>query len=230
MTGRPAGHLRVVDTVEYSPGRSADVYGDPSQPTVLMWHGAQTDSRAAMRPLAERVHRRGASVVLADWDSHADDGGRTDLLASARFAAERTDSRPLVLVGWSMGGLAAAGLTLQAPQIGVDVAHTVCLAGAFMVRDPISGAALPADLSGVPVPFTLLHGADDDVVPADASRDFAAVLARNDWPVECVVVAADHGSIAGATYDPTADRYSAATDAATLAVADDVAARIGAAL
>ncbi|MCV7278976.1 alpha/beta hydrolase [Mycolicibacterium flavescens] len=219
-----------MDTVEYSPGRAADIYGDISQSTVMMWHGAQTDSRAAMRPLAERVHRHGATVVLADWDSHADDGGRADLVASARFAAERCDGRPLVLVGWSMGGLAAAGLTFQAAQIGVDVAHTVCLAGAFMVRDPISAGPLPSSLSGTPTPFTLLHGADDDVIPADASGDFAAVLTRNSWPVDCVVLAADHGSIAGATYDPGADRYSPAVDAATLEVADDVAARIAAVL
>ncbi|SEH77482.1 hypothetical protein SAMN04489835_3977 [Mycolicibacterium rutilum] len=214
-------------TVEYSPGRSADVYGDTSQPTVLMWHGAQTDSRAAMAPLAQRLHERGASVVLADWDSHADDGGRSDLLASARFAASWTDG-PLVVVGWSMGGLAAAGLTIQAGRVGVEIAHTVCLAGAFMVRDPISGAPLPTELTGEPAAFTLLHGADDDVVPPDVSHSFATVLSRNGWPVDCVVLAADHGSIAGATYDAEGDRYLPSSDPATLAVADDVAARIAA--
>jgi hypothetical protein len=39
---------------------------------------------------------------------------------------------------------------------------------------------------------------------------------------------ADHASIAGATYDPGAGRYSAAEDAETLAIAADVAARIAA--
>jgi dienelactone hydrolase len=218
-----------MQTVEYSPGRGADVYGDRAQPTVLMWHGAQTDSRAAMRPLAERVHGHGWAVVLADWDSHADDAGRSDLLASVRFAFKRAGA-PLTVVGWSMGGLAAAGLTLRARSIGVDVARTVCLAGAFMVRDPISGAPLPTewDAEGR-VPFTLLHGDGDDVVPANASREFAATLRSNDWPVDCVVLDADHGSIAGATYDAAADRYSPATDQATLSVADDVAARIASA-
>lgn len=211
-------------TVEYSPGRSADVFGDPAQPTVLMWHGAQTDSRTAMRPLAERVHDHGLAVVLADWDSHADDRGRSDLLASAEYARESAGGKPLVLVGWSMGGLAAAGLTIHARQF--DITHTVCLAGAFMVPDPISGSPLPASLGGDPVPFTLLHGEHDDVVPVEASRTFAETLERNGWPASCVVLAADHGSIAGATYDAGADRYSAATDPATLEVAADVAARI----
>nr|WP_090339147.1 alpha/beta fold hydrolase [Mycolicibacterium malmesburyense] len=215
-------------TVEYSPGRSADIYGDPAQPTVLMWHGAQTDSRAAMRPLAERVHAHGLAVVLADWDSHADDRGRADLLASAARAREHAGDAPLVVVGWSMGGLAAAGLAIHAREF--RVAHTVCLAGAFMVADPLSGAPLPGSLDGDPVAFTLLHGAHDDVVPAEVSRQFAESLSRHGWPVSCDVLEADHGSIAGATYNPAADRYSAATDEASLAVAADVAARIVAVL
>ena len=214
-------------TVEYSPGRSADVYGESAQPTVLMWHGAQTDSRAAMRPLAQRVHARGMSVVLADWDSHASDGGRADLLASASYAHDHADGSELVVVGWSMGGLAAAGLTLRAAEVGVAVSRTVCLAGAFMVRDPISGAPLPTELpDGDRPPFVLLHGAGDDVIPTDASREFAQTLRGNGWPVSFAELDADHGSIAGAGYDAAQDRYFAATDDASLAVADDVARRI----
>jgi hypothetical protein len=38
----------------------------------------------------------------------------------------------------------------------------------------------------------------------------------------------DHGAIAGARYDPAADRYRAAEDPPTLAVASDVADRIAA--
>jgi predicted esterase len=125
--------------------------------------------------------------------------------------------------------LAAAGLVIGAERFSVAVAHTVCLAGAFMVRDPISGAQLPTELPGENrVPFTLLHGADDDVIPADVSRKFASTLRDNGWPVDCHVLAADHASIAGAAYDRAADRYSPASDPATLAVADDVAARIAA--
>ncbi|HKI40512.1 MAG TPA: esterase, partial [Mycobacterium sp.] len=41
-----------METVEYAPGRLVDVFGDPLQPTVLIWHGMQTDARAAVRPLA----------------------------------------------------------------------------------------------------------------------------------------------------------------------------------
>jgi hypothetical protein len=97
-----------------------------------------------------------------------------------------------------------------------------------MVADPITGKPPAAELpSGRNrSPFTLLHGMFDAAVPVAASREFAGVLNRNEWPVELVELPADHGSIAGAAYDPVAGRYSAAGDRHILAVAADVAARI----
>jgi predicted esterase len=222
-----------MDTVEYAPGRLADVFGDPSQPTVLLWHGMQSNARAAVRPLAGLVAERGLSVVAADWDAHADDHGRDDLLRSARFARDlgsRADG--LVVVGWSMGGLAAAGLTINAAQLDIQLRHTVCLAGAFMAADPITADVPARSLSGVEdrTPFTLLHGNGDEVVPISASRDFADALSRHGWQVEVGELNADHASIAGAAYDPVADRYSAADDRETLGIATDVASRIAAVL
>lgn len=194
-----------------------------------MWHGAQTDARSAMRPLAELVAGHGLTVVVPDWDSHADDGGRSDLLGSVEFTRERTGPGGLILVGWSLGGAAAAGLAISADRLDMPVAHTICLAGAFIARNAITGAPLPTKLPPKPSAFTLLHGAADDVVPAEVSRSFAATLEDNGWPVEYVELAADHGAIAGATYDRAHDRYAAAEDADVLAVAADVAARIASA-
>ncbi len=220
-------------TQEYAPGRLADVFGDPSQPTVLLWHGMQTDARAAVRPLAGMLADHGAAVVAPDWDSHADDGGRTDLLRSLDFARNlAADPDRMVLVGWSLGGCAAAGLTLDAARFDLALAHTVCLAGAFMVPDPISGRP-PSDMLSadrIGSPFTLLHGLADDAVPVTASRAFAADLQRIGWPVELVELAADHGSIAGADYDPVADRDEPAPGRRALEVAGEVAARIAATL
>jgi dienelactone hydrolase len=221
------GNPRRVETVEYTSGRRADLYGDDAARTVLMWHGAQTDARATMRRLAERVAEHGLGVVVPDWNSHADDSGRADLLRSLEFTRRRSTDG-LVLVGWSLGGVAAAGVTVHARRLGVRLAHTVCLAGAFMVRDPISGEPLPTDLAGYSdrSPFTLLHGVTDDVIPVAVSQAFAATLAAARWPVALAEVTADHGSIAGATYDSVNDRYFAADDPRTLAVAADVASRI----
>lgn len=218
-----------METVEYAPGRLVDLYGEPAQRTILLWHGQQTDARAAVRPLAERLADHGLRVLAPDWNSHGDGGGRVDLLHSADFArAQAAEPDQIVLVGWSLGGAAAAGLAIHANQYGFRFAHAVCLAGAFMVPDPITarppGAELPGD--GNRCPFTLLHGMFDEAVPVKASREFAAALKDHKWPVELIELAADHGSIAGATYDPVADRYSAAEDDATLAVAGDVAAHI----
>jgi len=220
-----------METVEYATGRLVDVFGAPEQPTVLLWHGQQANARASVRRLAELLATHGLGVLAPDWNSHADDGGGADLLRSVRFARETVDDpNGLVLVGWSMGGVAAAGLTIQARRLGVAFAHTVCLAGAFMVADPISGRVLATQLNGgAPAnPFTLLHGLADDVIPVAVCHDFAAALRHNAWPVEVVELAADHGSIAGATYDTVADRYSPADDPQTLAVAAEVAARIAA--
>jgi pimeloyl-ACP methyl ester carboxylesterase len=222
-----AGHPGRMDSVEYSPGRRADLYGDDAR--VLMWHGAQTDARASMRRLAEAVAAHGLGVIVPDWNSQADDRGREDLLRSFAFARERSsDPDGLVLVGWSLGGLAAAGLTLRTGRLGVRLAHTVCLAGAFMVADPISGEPLPADLTGLHdrPPFALLHGVSDDVIPIAVSREFAETLRQAGWPAEIAELDADHASIAGATYDAENGRYLAGSDPKTLAVAADVANRI----
>jgi fermentation-respiration switch protein FrsA (DUF1100 family) len=221
-----------MQTVEYAAGRLADVFGEPAQPTVLLWHGQQADARESVRALAELIAGHGVGVVAPDWNSYNADGGRADLLASVQFTRERVDEPDgVVLAGWSMGGLAAAGLTIGANQLGIAFAHTVCLAGAFMIADPIFGELPAARLhdAAAPTPFTLLHGTADRVIPVSVADDFASALRQHDWPVHVVEMPADHGSIAGATYDPAARGYHAATEAPRLAVAADVAARIAAA-
>jgi dipeptidyl aminopeptidase/acylaminoacyl peptidase len=219
-----------MQTVEYAAGRLADVYGDSSRPTVLLWHGQQANARVSVRSLASLIANSGVNVIAADWNSHAADGGRADLLGSVTFARERVDDPDgLVLAGWSMGGLAAAALTIGAQQLDLAFAHTVCLAGAFMVPDPIFGSVPATQLSQPAVrrsPFTLLHGVSDRVIPVTVAHDFATALRDNDWPVEVVELPADHGSIAGAAYDADEGRYYAANDARTLAVAADVAAHV----
>lgn len=177
-------------TDEYAEGRAVDVFGEPETPTILLWHGRQTDARATVRVLAGLLAERGLSVIAPDWDSHHADGGRTDLLSSVRYAQSwSAGPEPLTLVGWSLGGVAAAGLTVHADDHDVALRHTVCLAGAFMARDPISGADIAARLDEakpggrVRTPFTLLHGTADDVVPPAASRTFAASLDSAGWPV-----------------------------------------------
>lgn len=218
-----------METIDYAPGRQADLFGDRAHRTVLLWHGMQTDARAAVRPLAERIASQGVHVIAPDWDSHSADGGRADLLRSAQVAMDRTESSSgFVIVGWSLGGIAAAGLAIDADALGVRIRHAVCLAGAFTATNPLTGEELPAELSstGQRPPFTLLHGRADDVVPVSSSRSFADTLERSGWPVEIVELDADHGSIAGAAYDPGADYYVPSDAPDTAAVTADVASRV----
>lgn len=224
-----------VDTVEYAPGRLADMHRGIRAGHVLLWHGRQPDMRSAVAPLAGLIAARGPTVHAADWNSHADDGGRSDLLGSLRFVRDSIgndggDPDTLVLVGWSLGGLAAAGLALHARKLGIGVAHAVCLAGGFTAQDPISGQHLtgPLPSSKRPIGFTLLHGIADDVVPVATSRAFAQQLAQAGWPVEIVELPTGHGGIAGAELDPTGDGYQPATDQATRSVAVEVAERVAA--
>lgn len=215
-----------MQTGQYRQGRAVDLYGDPTDQTVLLWHGTQTDARHTVGILAGLLIDRGLSVVVPDWDSHSSDGGRGDLLDSAAFARDWTRSPDgLIVVGWSLGAAAAAGLTADAPRHGLTLARTVCLAGAFMARDPISGTALTELTTGAQVrtPMLLLHGTGDDVVGPEASRDFAGHLEATGWPVTLVELDADHGDIAGARYDAQADRYEPADDPQTRRVAGRVA-------
>jgi dipeptidyl aminopeptidase/acylaminoacyl peptidase len=221
-----------METVEYAPGRLADVFGDSSRPVILLWHGMQADARATVRPLAVKLAVQGAAVVVPDWNSHSDDGGRAELLRSLDFARDFANGNDIVLIGWSLGGAAAAGLTFDAARFDVTLSHTICLAGAFTYTEPISGQP-PAD--GLPAyrldsPFTLLHGLADEAVPVKTSRRFATDLEEAGWSVELVELAADHGSIVGAEYDPAGDRYEPATGGQALAVAGEVAAQIAATL
>ena len=224
-----------METVEYAPGRPADVHPGSGTGHVLLWHGRGPNERGVLATLAGLVARRGPTVVVPDWSSEAEDGGRADLLGSLRFTrdlveAEGRDPDTLVLVGWSLGGTAAAGLTIHARRLGVGVARTVCLAGGFVAPDPISGEVLSGRVSTgrEPAPFTLMHGIADDVAPVAMSRAFAQVLEQSRWPVELVELPTEHAGIVGTSHDAASDQYTPATDEATVAVVADVADRIAA--
>ncbi|MBC7633870.1 hypothetical protein, partial [Aeromicrobium sp.] len=75
-------------TLEHAPGRPSDIHGDTHDPVVLLWHGMEPDQRGLLAPLAQTLVDAGWSVVVPDWDSSAADGGRADLLGSARLARE----------------------------------------------------------------------------------------------------------------------------------------------
>jgi dienelactone hydrolase len=221
-----------MESEEYAPGRLADIHAGSGAGHVLLWHGRGPNERGVLTTLAALVAARGPTVLVPDWNSEAEDGGRADLLRSLRFArdtveAEGHDPDSLVLVGWSLGGTAAAGLTVHARRLGVGVARTVCLAGGFVAPDPISGDVLSGHLTSPdPSPFTLIHGIADDIAPVAMSRAFEQVLEQSQWPVELIELPTEHFGIVGAAYDEASDTWVPATDDHTLAVVAEVADRI----
>jgi predicted esterase len=225
-----------METVEYAPGRSVDVHRGGTRGHVLVWHGRGPNQRPALVTLGTLVAEHGLTVVVPDWSSEHEDGGRAELLASLRFIRdlmERDGADPatLTLVGWSLGGAAASGVTIAADRLGVGLSHVVGLGnGGYLGDEPISGAPIPAEL---PTdvdrpPFTLLHGVADDIAPVAGARAFAQQLEQQGWPVELVELPTDHWGIVGTTYDRTTDTCSPADDVASgrgvRAVADRIAA------
>lgn len=184
--------------VAYAPGRVADVVGDG--PTVLLWHGSGPNERRALARLAAAVATSGHRTVTPDWDVTSSDGGRADLLTSLRFARETADHDPdeLVLVGWSRGGVAAAGLTLNQRRLGIGLARTVCVAAApFPRADPISGAMLgpasPPVARGTTVVF--VTGLRDERTPIDEVRAVHRQWNQVGWPTTLHELDADHFSV-----------------------------------
>jgi len=194
-----------------------DVYDGPAG--VLLWHGSGPNERGAMQPLAEAIQALGVGVLVPDWDSTAPDGGRADLIGSVGFARRRGAR---VLVGWSLGGTAAVATGLTTDYFRA----VVSLAGSMTSRDPISGAK-PLRLARRPAAATrlwLVHGSDDDTVPARESRRLQRRLGRHDWTSTLHLVATDHAGIVLTGYDERLDRcvredsaYTRAGGAATLA-------------
>ena len=80
------------------------------------------------------------------------------LLALATVAARRG---PLVLAGSSLGSYISARVSLQVP-----------IAGLFLMAPPITMGPLP-ELDAAAVPVSIIHGWDDELIPAQAVTDWA---------------------------------------------------------
>lgn len=80
------------------------------------------------------------------------------LLARARDAAARG---PLVLAGSSLGAWISGRVSLQVP-----------VAGLFLMAPPVRMEPAPA-LDAAPVPLSIIHGWDDELIPAQQVVDWA---------------------------------------------------------
>jgi acetyl esterase/lipase len=208
-----------VRAAPYGHGKLLDIYqpdADEPVPVVLLWHGRGGDERDVLAPLASATAALGTVVCVPDWSAAEPDLGRAQLLASLVFARDHAtllggDPARIVLAGWSMGARAGAGVAGR-PSVADDwrPAAVVCLAGGFSaVPAPTTGTPPLADLrrGGVaPVPFWLVHGTGDQVVPGTESRIFADALAAADWPARLAEPATDHAGVVMAEFDQEAGR------------------------
>ncbi|MCW2788793.1 MAG: esterase [Aeromicrobium sp.] len=202
-------------TEEYAPGRHLDVRGEDG-PVVLLWHGRGADARGVLTTLSERVAAHGVTVVTPDWDAGRPDGGRADLLTSVRRAREIATERgqdpdTIVVAGWSLGGVAAVSLALNARRLGIGVGGLVLIAPADGPRalDPISGQPLPTPLpSGAGrCRVHVIYGEDDTVTPPDMVCGLELRLRAAGWSTCLHALEGDHGEVVGATYDARRDVF-----------------------
>lgn len=215
-------------TAEYASGRLLDVYGTDSPGKVLLWHGRGPNERGILAPLATAVADRGIRLFVPDWDSTAPDGGRADLLWSIRYAREHGGDDPLVIVGWSLGGTAAARLALNARRLGLGFVPVVCLAGAFEAADPLSGNPFESiTLSPKGAGHVrLVHGLEDNIVGPEGARVLAARLEVAGWHTSLLELPVDHAGIVGTEFDAAREHCTPSTAPAVLEAVEAVSAII----
>lgn len=126
---------------------TADEWGDPGDPPVLMMHGAG-QNRHAWKRTATDLAERGWFVVTVDARGHGDSEWSPD----ARYDMEHTSADVLVLleqfkqrpiaIGASMGGMAALFAQHQSPDtplyralVLVDIAPNFAIEGAKRIVD-----------------------------------------------------------------------------------------------
>ncbi len=135
----------------------------------ILSHGFESGPDATkVTALAEAAERLGWTHERPDYtgfDARRESGDLGDvearqahLLALAKSAAARG---PLVLAGSSLGAYISARVSLQVP-----------VRGLFLMAPPTTMGPLP-DLDAASVPVSIIHGWDDELIPAHAVVDWA---------------------------------------------------------
>jgi len=226
-----AGEVSVERGVRYGGGKLLDVYRPAQQtsgarPTVLLWHGIGPDERDVLEPLAREIAgSHGMPVVAPDWRSDGPDGGREHLLTSLAYTRAAASSlgglgdNAIVLAGWSRGGKCAAAIAVRPAAVdGWRPMAVVSLGSGYTSESPFGVPAEDlARCDAEPVPFWLVHGTEDPVVPVAQSRDWASLLTARGWPVRLAEQRTDHAGVIGTQYDERLRRCvpSTAGDAVT---------------
>lgn len=229
--------------VAVDPARGADgpslpawvVEGDGARGTVVLLHGwgqGRIDLTDAIEPWAPHAAR----VVAPDLPAHGDAGGRCGLgdgdagavvallraledeavEGAATTAGGADRARPVLLVGRSLGAVAAVATAARAPELvdGViaagawDAPHAALVGRLRRMELPRTGVARTAAwllarlgagrtatgalLAACRVPVLLVHGREDDVCPVADAHAMAAAATGAGANVELVEIEGGH--------------------------------------
>jgi predicted alpha/beta-hydrolase family hydrolase len=135
----------------------------------ILSHGFESGPDATkVTALAEAAERLGWSHERPDYtdlDARRDISSLGDvpsrLTRLHEIAAAAAARGPVVLAGSSLGAYIAGRVSLQVPARGL-----------FLMAPPISMGPLP-DLDAAAVPVSIIHGWDDELIPARQVADWA---------------------------------------------------------
>lgn len=204
-------------------------------PCVILIHGGfwrERWDRTLMTPLAIDLAGRGYAAWNIEYRRVGQEGGGwpgtgEDVAAARDALADVTeiDTQRVVAVGHSAGGQLALWLATKRDGP-VCLRGAVSLAGVVdldravaenlgsgavdaFVASPDRASASPRALAPLGVPHLLVHGADDDVVPAAHSRDYVVAAREAGDDAELVEIAdAGHFDVV----DPTRQAWRAVVD------------------
>jgi predicted esterase len=165
-----------------------------------------------MAPLARVVASRGVLCLVPDWQSDVDSTGRANLLASVSFGRNEAtefggDPSRISLCGWSLGANAAADLMLHPPITdGWRPNAFVGLAGDYGTSPFSDDLLVKGMTNAADAPCLLVHGTEDEVVPASRSRESHEALRSWGWQSVLKELDTDHAGIVGTRYDPKSGR------------------------
>ncbi|MEL1265278.1 hypothetical protein [Pseudoxanthomonas putridarboris] len=135
----------------------------------ILSHGFESGPDAtkvtALADVAERLGWTHERPDYTDLDARREVSSLGDvsarlqrLLGLARAAAARG---PVVLAGSSLGAYIAGRVSLEVPTQGL-----------FLMAPPVAMGPLP-ELDAAPVPVSVIHGWDDELIPAQQVTDWA---------------------------------------------------------
>jgi pimeloyl-ACP methyl ester carboxylesterase len=131
-----------------------------SSPTVIFSHGQESGPWGTkILAMAENVRGMGCEADSIDYQGIADPTERVEKLIDAC----KSISKPIVLIGSSMGGHVATAAAAQVNAVGLFV-----LAPAYYMPGYEALTPEPPD-----IPIGIVHGWHDDVVPLESSIRFA---------------------------------------------------------